>query len=110
VRYIPELSAKNTALRQFGERAARNTPIQGGSADIIKVAMLRVAEQLSKEKSKARMLLQIHDELLFEVPAADAKELAMSVKKTMEHAVKLSVPLIVDVKAGPNWQDMEKLK
>jgi len=109
VRYIPELAAKNTALRQFGERAARNTPIQGGSADIIKVAMLRVAEGLRQEKSKARMLLQIHDELLFDVPASEVKEFAVWVKKVMERAVKLSVPLIVDVKAGENWQDMEKL-
>lgn len=107
VRQIPELAAKNTALRQFGERAARNTPIQGGSADIIKVAMLKVHAGL--HKFKARMLLQIHDELLFELPAGQVKVFAPWVKKEMEHAVKLSVPLQVDVKAGANWQDMEDL-
>ncbi|MBI3552239.1 MAG: DNA polymerase I [Elusimicrobia bacterium] len=109
IRYIPELSAKNTALRQFGERAARNTPIQGGSADVIKLAMLRVREGLSKGKWKARMLLQIHDELLFEAPSSEAKDFAHWVKKVMEGAASLSVPLVVDVKSGPNWQDMEKI-
>ncbi len=110
IRYMPELSAKNTALRQFGERAARNTPIQGGSADIIKLAMLRVSEGLKKSEFKARMLLQIHDELLFELPAAEVKEFAHWVKGIMERAATLSVPLVVDVKSGPNWQDMEKVK
>ncbi|MFA6002630.1 MAG: DNA polymerase I [Elusimicrobiota bacterium] len=108
IRHLPELHAKNTALRQFAERAARNTPIQGGSADIIKLAMLDVAKGLPGQW-KARMLLQIHDELLFEAPQAEASEFAAWVKKTMEGALALRVPLVVDVKAGPNWQDMEKL-
>jgi DNA polymerase I len=106
VRVIPELSAKNTALRQFGERAAGNTPIQGGSADVIKYAML----ELRDLKTSAKMLLQIHDELVFEVPKKDLKAEAEKIKKIMEGAVKLDVPLVVDVKAGPNWQDMEPLK
>lgn len=106
LRHLPELAAKNTALRQFGERAARNTPIQGGSADVIKVAMLKVHEGLPK--FKAKMLLQIHDELLFELPASEVKEFSVWVRRTMENAVVLSVPLVVDVKVGKNWQDMEK--
>ncbi|MBI4375555.1 MAG: DNA polymerase I [Elusimicrobia bacterium] len=111
IRHLPELEAKNTAVRQFGERAARNTPIQGGSADVIKLAMLKVHEGLSGSHArfKAKMLLQIHDELLFEVPRAELEEFAGWARKTMEQAVALSVPLVVDVKAGANWQDMEKI-
>jgi DNA polymerase-1 len=109
VRHLPELAAKNTALRQFGERAARNTPIQGGSADVIKVAMLKVSAALAAEKFKSKMLLQIHDELLFETPKSEVAAFSKWVKKAMETAVKLNVPIVVDVKAGPNWQDMEKI-
>ncbi len=110
VRWIPELAVKNAAVRQFGERAARNTPIQGGSADIIKRAMLDVARELAKGRRGAAMLLQVHDELVFEVDAPRAAEFAAWVRGVMENAVKLNVPLVVDVKAGPNWQDMEKIK
>jgi DNA polymerase-1 len=109
VRHLPELHAKNTALRQFAERAARNTPIQGGSADIIKLAMI-AADRGLPGKWEARMLLQIHDELLFEVPRDQAGRFAAWAKETMEKAAKLSVPLVADVKAGANWQDMEALK
>ncbi|MHB2025470.1 MAG: DNA polymerase I [Elusimicrobiota bacterium] len=107
IRHMPELSSKNAALRQFGERAARNTPIQGGSADIIKLAMIAVARETGRAKTDARMILQIHDELLFEVPRAAARSFAARVKKIMEGAASLRVPLRVDVKIGPNWQDME---
>ena len=110
VRHLPELAAKNTALRQFGERAARNTPIQGGSADVIKLAMLKIHAALEKGKFKSKLLLQIHDELLFETPESELAPFAAWARETMEHAVALRVPLVVDVKAGPNWQDMEKLK
>ncbi|MCX5795665.1 MAG: DNA polymerase I [Elusimicrobia bacterium] len=109
IRHLPELHAKNTALRQFAERAARNTPIQGGSADIIKLAMIAVDRGLPG-KWKARMLLQIHDELLFEVPRGQVGSFASWAKETMERAAKLDVPLVADVKAGENWQDMEGLK
>jgi|CXWL01.1.fsa_nt_gi DNA polymerase-1 len=110
VRWLPDLSAKNAAVRQFTERAARNTPIQGGSADIIKLAMLRIAEEISKGKIKATMLLQVHDELVFEADKGEAAEFGRWVKGVMEKAVSLRVPVVADVKAGPNWQDMEKLK
>ena len=109
VRWLPELSAKNAAVRQFTERAARNTPIQGGSADIIKLAMLDVAQGLAQGKWGAAMLLQVHDELLFEVETGQVAAFAAWVRGVMERAIKLAVPLVVDVKAGPNWQDMEKL-
>ncbi|MDE2489808.1 MAG: DNA polymerase I, partial [Elusimicrobia bacterium] len=110
VRWLPELAAKNAALRQFTERAARNTPIQGGSADIIKLAMLEIAKDLAKGRRGAEMLLQVHDELIFEVEAGEVPRFAKRVRGAMEGAVRLKVPLVVDVKAGPNWQDMEKLK
>ncbi|MBI5881686.1 MAG: DNA polymerase I [Elusimicrobia bacterium] len=108
IRHLPELAAKNTALRQFGERAATNTPIQGGSADVIKAAMLKVASGLRAEAHRFRavMLLQIHDELLFEVPEGSVKEFSAWVRGVMETAVALKIPLKVDVKAGRNWQDM----
>ncbi|HAZ08710.1 MAG TPA: DNA polymerase I [Elusimicrobia bacterium] len=110
VRWLPELAAENTAVRQFTERAARNTPIQGGSADIIKLAMLEVASDLAKGKRDAKMLLQVHDELLFEVRTEEVPAFARWVKGVMEGAVKLKVPVVVEVKAGLNWQDMEDLK
>jgi DNA polymerase-1 len=109
VRHLPELHAKNTALRQFAERAARNTPIQGGSADIIKLAMI-AADRGLPGRWKARLLLQIHDELLFEVPRGQAAAFAAWAKQTREGAAKLDVPLVADVKAGENWQDMEAVK
>ncbi|MBI4372079.1 MAG: DNA polymerase I [Elusimicrobia bacterium] len=109
VRWLPELAARNTALRQFTERAARNTPIQGGSADIIKLAMLRVAREMPPGRRGGAMLLQVHDELVFEVDRGEAAAFGRWVKGVMEGAMALRVPLVVDVKAGPNWQDMEPL-
>ncbi|MEK7381966.1 MAG: DNA polymerase, partial [Elusimicrobiota bacterium] len=107
VRWLPDLAAQNASLRQFTERAARNTPIQGGSADIIKLAMLGVAAELSKGKRHAQMLLQVHDELIFEVEKSEVPAFASWVRGAMEQAVKLRVPVVVDVKAGANWQDMQ---
>jgi DNA polymerase-1 len=110
VRWLPELTAKNAAVRQFTERAARNTPIQGGSADIIKLAMINIAKEMSKGKKDALMLLQVHDELVFEVAKAEAPAFGRWVKEVMEGAIKLRVPVVAEVKIGPNWQDMEKIK
>ncbi len=109
VRWLPELSAKNAAVRQFTERAARNTPIQGGSADVIKLAMLHIAEEMAKVHKNAVMLLQVHDELVFEVEKSETAVFGRWVKGVMEKAITLRVPVVADVKAGPNWQDMEKL-
>ncbi len=104
-RYIPELSAKNFNLRSFGERAAMNTPIQGSAADIIKMAMVKVYDALESECPSARLILQIHDELIVEVPEADSERAAMILKREMENAAKLSVPLIADVKIGKSWYE-----
>lgn len=107
-RYLPEIKASNAAVRAFAERTAMNTPIQGTSADLIKVAMRDVARLLEKKKGKTRLLVQVHDDLLFEVPRNELSEVSAWVKTAMESAVALTVPVVVDLKTGPNWADMEK--
>lgn len=102
-RYLPELRARDRARRSFGERTAMNTPIQGSAADIIKLAMLRVDRRLKESGLQARMLLQVHDELVFECPEEEVAGVARLVREAMEGVVTLKVPLRVDVKAGPNW-------
>lgn len=104
-RYLPELAASNFNLRSFGERVARNMPIQGAAADIIKIAMIRVSERLKKEKMKARLILQVHDELIVEAPEREAVRAAEILKEEMEHAVELRVPMTVDVHMGKTWYD-----
>ncbi|NPV27587.1 MAG: DNA polymerase I [Firmicutes bacterium] len=108
-RYLPELFSSNRMVRNFGERAAINTPIQGSAADIIKLAMLRVAQALRKHQLGTKMLLQVHDELIFEVPRDEIKVVVPLVKTCMENAVTLSVPLVVDIHVGPNWYDLAKV-
>ena len=102
-RYIPELQAKNFNLRSFGERAAMNAPIQGTAADIIKIAMVKVYDALREKCPEAKLILQVHDELICEVPKAQAETVAQILKEEMENAVKLSVPLRADVKVGRSW-------
>ena len=104
-RYIPELSAKNWNVRQFGERVAQNTPIQGTAADMIKRAMIDVAGALAKVDIGARMLLQVHDELLFEVPKGEEDALAELVVARMEGAMELSVPLVAEGGVGESWYE-----
>ncbi len=108
-RYLRELHASNYNVRQAAERMAINMPVQGTSADIIKVAMLHVAEQLAAAELPVRMLLQVHDELVFECPRAAVDACADLVTPLMENAVKLDVPVTVDAKAGVNWDEMEPL-
>ncbi len=108
-RSIPELASRIPALRGAGERMAINMPIQGTAADIMKIAMIRVADRLAAEGSPARMLLQVHDELLFEVPRAEVERLVATVRDTMEAALPLDVPLTVDVKAGDDWESMQPI-
>ena len=108
-RQIPELRASNPALRGAGERMAINMPIQGTAADIQKIAMIRVAERLAATGSRARLLLSVHDELLFEVPRDEVADLAAIVRETMEGAMPLSVPLVVDIKVGDDWESMTPL-
>ena len=104
-RYLPELASKNPNIRQYGERMAVNTPIQGTAADLIKIAMLRVHERLGREAPGARMLLQVHDELVFEVPEEQAQNAAGFVSEVMEGVMELDVPLVVDVGWGKNWAE-----
>ncbi len=107
LRPIPDLDSRNPAARGFAERTAINSPIQGSAADLIKLAMIRVDRRLREAGSKALMLLQVHDELLFESPEDEVAELAAMVKQEMEGAYSLRVPLLADVKTGDNWRDME---
>lgn len=104
-RYIPEIKSTNYALRQFGERAAMNMPLQGSSADIIKIAMINVDSALKKEKLKAKLILQVHDELVLDAPENEKKKASDILKKEMENAVQLKVPLTVDVHSGENWYE-----
>ncbi len=104
-RYLPELSAGNHMTRAFGERVARNMPIQGTAADIIKIAMVRVFERLKKENLDARLILQIHDELIVEAPQDEAMRVAMLLQEEMEQAVALNVPLVADASIGKNWYE-----
>ncbi|HTQ84853.1 MAG TPA: DNA polymerase I [Candidatus Solibacter sp.] len=107
VRQIPEIQSPQGAMRALGERIALNTPLQGTAADLIKLAMIDIDRQLAGSKLGARMTLQVHDELLFEVPRAGLADLRAIVKAAMERVHTLRVPLVVDMKAGPNWRDME---
>lgn len=104
-RYLPELTSSNHNLRAFGERVARNMPIQGTAADIIKIAMIKVYERLKKENMKSKLILQVHDELIVEAPENEAQKVAELLNEEMENAVKLSVPLTADAKIGKTWYD-----
>jgi len=105
-RYIPEINSSNRQIREAAERMAINMPVQGTSADIIKVAMINLHREMQKRQLKSKMLLQVHDELIFEVPQDEIKEMHQLVPETMSTAVKLSVPLKVDIKTGNNWGEM----
>jgi DNA polymerase-1 len=102
-RYLPELRSGNPNLRGFGERMATNAPIQGTAADLVKIAMVRMARELRAQGLESRMLLQVHDELLFETPAAEVGRLQALATEVMESALALDVPLKVDVKIGDDW-------
>ena len=102
-RVINELNSSNRNLRMFGERAAMNMPLQGSSADIIKLAMINVYNRLKKEGYKAKLIMQVHDELIIDCPKAEAEKVAKLLKEEMEGAVRLSIPLSVDVGVGENW-------
>ena len=106
-RHIPELSSNNYMVRQFGARAAMNTPIQGTAADIMKIAMIEVNKKLEKEKLNAKLILQIHDELLVECKIDEKEKVKKILKESMENAVELSVPLEVDVSEATNWYDIK---
>jgi DNA polymerase I len=103
IRRLPDLASRNFTLRSRAEREAINAPIQGAAADLMKLAMIEIAARLTRERFKARVLLQVHDELLLEAPADEAARVSELVKSAMESAAKLSVPLVAEVHIGPNW-------
>jgi len=107
-RYIPELSNKIYAVRAAGQRQAINHPIQGTASDIVKIAMLKVDDALRSKNFAARMVMQVHDELLIEAPEQEAAQVVALLKREMESAVELDVPLEVEAGTGGNWMDTKK--
>jgi len=107
VRPIPDINSKNSNLRGFAERTAVNTPLQGTAADLIKLAMIRIDAALQEQGLKSRMTLQVHDELVFEVPEAEVEVMKRLVRQHMENVHPLNVPLLVDIGVGPNWRDLD---
>ncbi len=107
VRPIPDINSKNANLRGFAERTAVNTPLQGTAADLIKIAMIRIDAALREQRLKSRMTLQVHDELVFEVPEAEIEVMRTLVREQMEKVHQLTVPLLVEIGVGTNWRDLE---
>ncbi len=107
VRPIPDINSKNINQRGFAERTAVNTPLQGTAADLIKIAMIRIDAALRERGLKSRMTLQVHDELVFEVPEKEVGTMRTLVRDQMEQVHQLTVPLLVEVGAGKNWRDLE---
>ena len=104
-RYLPDIHSHNQVVRGGAERNAVNAPIQGSAADIIKIAMIRIHNQLQAQKLQTRMLLQVHDELVFDVPKTELEIVKPLVKDAMENAFTLAVPLVADLGVGNNWLD-----
>ncbi len=104
-RYLPEIHASNFNIRSFAERTAMNSPIQGTAADILKVAMIELDREMQERNFQAKLLLQVHDELIFEVPEEEVESLQSLVEEVMENAVSLSVPLKADSNIGNNWYE-----
>jgi DNA polymerase-1 len=107
-RYIPELRDRNFNIRAFGERTAANSPIQGSAADLIKIAMIRIDGALRAHTLHTKMLLQVHDELVFEAPPEEIEVVTGIVQGEMERAAVLSVPLVVDIGVGDNWMETKE--
>jgi DNA polymerase-1 len=107
IRPIPEINSQQVQLRNFAERTALNSPLQGTAADLIKMAMISIDKRLAEEKFEAKMILQVHDELLFEAPVKEKAKLEKLVKEEMEGVYKLAVPIVVEIGTGPNWRDLD---
>jgi DNA polymerase-1 len=107
-RYIPEIKERNFSLRAYGERNAQNSPLQGSAADLIKLAMVRIHRAIRERGLQSRMLLQVHDELIFEAPPDEVEVMTALVRSHMENVVELLVPLVVDIGIGPNWLDAKR--
>ena len=104
-RYVPELQSNNFMVRSFGKRVAMNTPIQGTAADIMKIAMIKVMNELKNRNMKSKIVLQVHDEMMIEAPKDEVEEIKEILKRNMENVIKLKVPLVVDVEVANNWYD-----
>ena len=102
-RYLPEINSDNRRMREFAERTAINMPVQGSAADLIKVAMININKFLKEGKFRTKMILQVHDELVFEVPKDELEEIKQLVPREMINAIKLDVPIKVDIGIGQNW-------
>lgn len=102
-RYVPDINSANATVRGYAERNAINAPIQGSAADMIKLAMINLHNEVKKNKMKAKMIMQVHDELVFDVPKDEVEKLKPIVEKNMKEALKLKVPVIVDMNTGENW-------
>jgi DNA polymerase-1 len=107
-RYLPEILSKNFNVRSFGKRVARNMPIQGTAADIIKIAMIRVKNRLEQEQLKSRLILQVHDELLVEAPKDEVTYVSELLKQEMQGALDLKIPLTVNISSGKTWYDAKQ--
>ena len=107
-RYIPEINNQNMQIRQFAERTAINAPIQGSAADVIKVAMIAINEKISENGMKTKMTLQVHDELVFDVPKGELDKAKRIVREGMEEVIKLNVPVEAHIEVGKNWLEMDK--
>jgi DNA polymerase-1 len=108
-RYLPEIHSKNGAMKQFAQRQAINTPVQGSAADMLKIAMVRIQSDIERRGLKTKMISTVHDELVFEMPPSEKQEMVGLIRQHMEHAVELKVPVKVSVKVGQNWLDMEEV-
>ena len=108
-RYIPEINTQNMSMRQFAERQAINTPVQGSAADLLKLAMINIQKELEKQKRRSQMIITVHDELVFDVPRGEQAEMIKLIRHEMEHPLKLSVPIKVSVKVGDNWLQMKEI-
>ena len=104
-RYIPELKSNNYMVRQFGSRAAMNTPIQGTAADIMKIAMINVLKEIKNRGLRSKIVLQVHDEMMIEAPEEEKEEIKQIMKKCMESAIELQVPLTAEISEAKNWYD-----
>ena len=102
-RYIPEINNSNMAIRQFAQRQAINTPVQGSAADLIKLAMIQIAKAIDEQKLASRMIITVHDELVFDVRKDEEESLAKLIREKMENTLPLSVPIKVTLKKGKNW-------
>ena len=104
-RYLPEINSKNMAARQFAERTAINAPIQGTASDLIKVAMINIAKRIEREDLSTKMIMQVHDELVFELPEKELEAVKQLVQEEMENVVEMTVPLKVGIHWGKNWSE-----